>query len=252
MNPILEQVVVLISSLIANTFSALAGGGAGLIQFPVLIFLGLPFSVALATHKIASVALGVGGTVRYMKEDLVEKNFAVFMFVVGIPAVILGSCAVVNIPEAPAKLALALLTIGLGVYSYLQKQLGQHYAPSHRDCHGFIVGGGLLFVVGFLNGSIASGTGLFATLILVRWFGMDYKRALAYTLIIVGMFWNGAGAVVLALISDVQWSWIPVLLLGSFVGGYLGSHLAILKGNKWIKRSFEIVTVLVGLKLLLG
>jgi hypothetical protein len=32
----------------------------------------------------------------------------------------------------------------------------------------------------------------------------------------------------------------------------LGSHLAILKGNKWIKRSFEIVTVLVGLKLLLG
>lgn len=251
MNSIVEQLIVFTASLIANTFSALAGGGAGLIQFPVLIFLGLSFSVALATHKVASVALGVGATVRYLKEDIVEKNFALFMFGIGIPAVVIGSFAVVNIPEHIAKWVLGLLTMSLGVYSYFQNQLGQHYAPQHRDRQGFIIGGGLLFLVGFLNGSIASGTGLFATLLLVRWFGMDYKRAVAYTLIIVGLFWNGSGALVLALISEVKWSWIPVLLLGSFVGGYLGAHLAILKGNKWIKRSYELITILVGLKLLL-
>jgi uncharacterized membrane protein YfcA len=250
MNAITEQVIVFIASLVANTFSALAGGGAGLIQFPVLIFLGLSFSVALATHKVASVALGIGATVRYLKEDMVEKNFALFLFVVGIPAVLLGSFAIISIPEALAKLSLGLLTISLGLYSIFQKQLGQHYAPRHRDKRGFIIGGVLLFIVGFLNGSVASGTGLFATLLLVRWFGMDYKRAVAHTLIIVGLFWNGSGAVVLALISQVKWSWIPVLLLGSFVGGYLGAHLAILKGNSWIKRSYEIITILVGLKLL--
>ena len=49
-----EQFLLLIISYIANTFSAFAGGGAGLIQLPILIFLGLSFSVALATHKIAS------------------------------------------------------------------------------------------------------------------------------------------------------------------------------------------------------
>lgn len=250
MNPYLEQLIVFIASLIANTFSALAGGGAGLIQFPVLIFLGLSFSVALATHKVASVALGVGATMRYLKKDIVERRFAEFMFAFGVPAVILGSFAIINIPDHIAKWALGLLTMSLGVYSFFQKQLGQHYAPQHRDKQGFIVGAGLLFIVGFLNGSIASGTGLFATLLLIRWFGMDYKRAVAYTLIIVGLFWNGSGAVVLAFISEVKWSWIPVLLLGSFVGGYLGAHLAILKGNQWIKRSYEIVTVLVGLKLL--
>lgn len=251
MNPIIEQLIVFIASLIANTFSALAGGGAGLIQFPVLIFLGLSFSVALATHKVASVALGVGATVRYLKEDIVERNFALFMFAIGIPAVVLGSFAIVRIPDNIAKIALGLLTMSLGIYSYFQKQLGQQHTPVNRDQRGFIIGGVFLFVVGFLNGSVASGTGLFATLLLVRWFGMDYKRAVAYTLIIVGLFWNGSGAVVLAFISQVKWSWIPVLLLGSFVGGYLGAHLAILKGNRWIKRSYEIITVLVGLKLLL-
>ena len=127
--------------------------------------------------------------------------------------------------------------------------LGQEHAPRNRHTHGLIVGGLGLFFVGFLNGSLTSGTGLFCTLWLVRWFGLDYRRAVAYTLVLVGMFWNGAGAVTLALLGEVKWSWLPALLLGSLIGGYLGAHWAIVKGNLWIKRAFEIVTLLVGLKL---
>jgi uncharacterized membrane protein YfcA len=51
-----ELLLLFLVSLVANLFSAFSGGGAGLIQLPVLIFLGLPFTVALATHKVASVA----------------------------------------------------------------------------------------------------------------------------------------------------------------------------------------------------
>ena len=58
-----EQLVLFLVSLVANLFSAFSGGGAGLIQLPVLIFMGLPFTIALATHKVASVALGIGATV---------------------------------------------------------------------------------------------------------------------------------------------------------------------------------------------
>ncbi|MEN9897279.1 MAG: hypothetical protein RLZZ66_928 [Pseudomonadota bacterium] len=246
----MEQLIVLVAALVANTFSALAGGGAGLIQFPVLLFLGLPFSVALATHKVASVALGIGATVRYLKEDMVQKQFAVFMLLVGVPAVILGSFIAIELPDTLAKKGLGLLTMSLGIYSMFQSQLGQLHTPKNQDKRGLIMGGAWLFFIGFLNGSIASGTGLFATILLVKWFGFDYKRAVAYTLIIVGLFWNGVGGVTLALISEVKWAWIPMLLIGSFVGGYLGAHLAVLKGNLWIKRGYEIVTILVGLNLL--
>ena len=45
-----DQAILFVASFVANWFSALSGGGAGLIQFPMLIFLGLPFGVALATH----------------------------------------------------------------------------------------------------------------------------------------------------------------------------------------------------------
>lgn len=251
MSPLTEQLLVFFASLIANTFSALAGGGAGLIQFPILIFLGLPFGIALATHKLATVALGIGATLRYLKEDIIEKNFALFMLLAGVPAVMLGAFSIIRIPAEIAETLLGLLTISLGIYSIFQQKLGQDYQPQHRDQQGYLLGGAFLFFIGFLNGSITSGTGLFATILLVRWFGMDYKRAVAYTLIIVGLFWNGTGGVTLAIISEVKWDWIPVLLLGSFIGGYAGAHLAMLKGNLLIKRSYEIVTILMGLKLIL-
>ena len=87
---------------------------------------------------------------------------------------------------------------------------------------------------------------------LIRWYGLSYKRAVAHTLILVGLFWNGTGAITLAMLSEVKWNWLPALLLGSLFGGYIGAHLAIVKGNKWIKRVYETITLLVGLKLIIG
>lgn len=248
----LDFLLLFIISLGANILSALAGGGAGLLQLPALIFLGLPFAVGLATHKVASVALGVGATVRHLKEDSLERRFAVFILATGLPGVVLGAGLILGVPEHLAQTALGVLTIGLGLYSFLNPGLGEIHAPIHRDRAGYAVGGVVLFLIGLLNGSLTSGTGLFVTLWLVRWFGLDYRRAVAYTLILVGMFWNGAGALTLGLLGEVRWSWLPALLLGSLLGGYIGAHFAILKGNRWIKRAFELLTILVGFKLITG
>jgi len=122
----------------------------------------------------------------------------------------------------------------------------------HRDRRGMLAGGLVLFGIGVLNGSLTSGTGLFVTIWLVRWFGLDYRRAIAYTLILVGLFWNSTGAVTLGILAEIRWDWLPALLAGSLIGGYLGAHMAIKSGNRWIKRGFEIVTLLVGIKLVAG
>jgi len=247
-----EQLLIFIISLVANMFSALSGGGAGLIQLPALIFLGLPFGLALATHKVATIALGFGATARHLKENRIERDFALVMLISGVPGVILGASFILQVPDELAKMALGLLTMGLGIYSFFSPNLGQTYQIKNRHRKGYIIGGLALFIIGILNGSLTSGTGLFVTLWLIRWFGFDYKLAVAYTLIFVGLFWNTSGAVTLGLLGDIHWLWVPALLLGSFIGGYLGAHLSIVKGNKLIKRSFEVVTLLIGLKLVFG
>ncbi len=248
----MDQFILFVVSLVANMFSAFSGGGAGLLQLPALIFLGLPFGVALATHRIASVALGLGATVRHYREGSLEPLFTLVVLAWGLPGVLLGASLILEIPGRVAEIALGILIFGLGLYSAVKRDLGQSYSPLHRDARGLLIGGLVIFGIGILNGSLSAGTGLFLTLWLILWYGFDYKRAVAHTLILVGVFWNGAGAITLGILGEVRWEWLPVLLAGSLLGGYLGAHLSIKKGNRWIKRGFEVVTLVVGLKLILG
>jgi uncharacterized membrane protein YfcA len=247
-----EQFILFLISLLANLFSAFSGGGAGLVQLPALIFLGLPFGIALATHKVASVALGIGATIRHLREGGLERQFVIFMLLAGLPGVVIGASLILQVADRHAEIALGVLTLGLGTYSYLSPKLGIEYQAIHRDRRGFFIGGAGLFLIGVLNGSLTSGTGLFVTLWLVRWFGLDYRRAVAHTLVLVGVFWNASGALTLGILGDIYWAWIPILLIGSLIGGYLGAHLSIAKGNRWIKRGFEVVTLLIGAKLVIG
>lgn len=248
----LTHSLLFVISLVANIFSAFAGGGAGLLQFPVLIFLGLPFGVALATHKVASVALGIGATVRNLREGSLQRRLTLFIIACGVPGVIIGASVILFVPDRSAEIALGLLTISLGLYSFFKPELGQSTRDTAQNLQHYFIGGCVLFCIGILNGSLTSGTGLFVTLWLVRWFGLEYKRAVAHTLVLVGLFWNGSGALTLGLLGNIQWNWLPALLAGSLLGGYIGAHLAITQGNRWIKRVFEVITLAVGSKLILG
>lgn len=184
-----EQGLLFLLSLVANTLSSLAGGGAGLLQLPVLLFLGLAFPVALATHKIASVALGVGATLRHLRGDGINGRFAAYILAAGLPGVWLGTQVILQLPEAWARAALGVLTLGMGLYSWRRPTLGQQQALRNTgSVKGLAIGALGFALIGVLNGSLTSGTGLFVTLWLIRWFGLDYTRAVTYTLILVGLF----------------------------------------------------------------
>lgn len=246
---LIEHILLLTVSFISNTLSAMAGGGAGLLQFPILIFLGLGFSTALSTHKIATVALGFGATLKHGKNKNIDFKFAAFILACGLPGVVIGVKVVVHIPEAVGEIILGILTISIGLYSLNSKELGITNKHKNMQLWEHLLGGAGLFLLGIFNGSLTSGTGLFVTFWLVRWFKLPFKQATAYTMILVGLFWNGSGAFTLALNVTPQWNWLPALLIGSAIGGYIGAHLAQRFGNKVIKKVFEVITVCVGLLL---
>lgn len=246
-----EQIALFLIALFANAFSALAGGGAGLVQLPILIFLGLPFPLALATHKIATVALGVGATVRHLREGHMQVWLLLIVLVTGIPGVLMGAHWILGVDDRLAEIVLGLLTLALAFYSVVKPELGLTEQLRHQTFQGYLLGGVALFLIGISNGALSAGSGLFVTLWLVHWFGLDYKTAVAHTLVAVGLGWNASGAITMSLIAEVQWSWIPALVLGSLFGGYLGAHTGIQVGNRWIKRIYEFITALVGIKLLL-
>ena len=114
-----------------------------------------------------------------------------------------------------------------------------------------LIGVAVIFMIGILNGSLTSGSGLFVTLWLVRWFGLSYPKAVAHPLILVGLAWKGTGALVLGFSGEIHWNWIPALIAGSLAGGYFGAHLSLRKGSRLVKSAFEWLALLMGASLLI-
>ena len=107
------------------------------------------------------------------------------------------------------------------------------------------------FITGLLNGSLSAGTGLIFTMSLITFFGLDYKNAIAYTLIIVGFFYNAMGAIILSFNTDLYLILLPSLIFGSLMGGYIGAKISLKKSNKSIRRIYQLITITVGISLII-
>ena len=250
-NDIVSQFSLGFISFLSNFISALSGGGAGLIQLPALLFFGLPYSKALATHKVASVALGFGASVPHLKKNSLQIKYAFFILISGIPGVLLGAYTSSLLPNNFSTTLLGFLTLFLSFYSINQKKLGSSNQITPIDNLRILIGSLGLFIIGFFNGYLSSGTGLFVTIWMIKIFDLSFSAAVAYTLIFVGIFWNGIGALSLGLSGNIIWSYIPVLILGSLLGGYFGACFSIIRGSKFIKFVFELVSFSVGISLLI-
>ncbi|MDC3019952.1 sulfite exporter TauE/SafE family protein [Prochlorococcus sp. AH-736-E15] len=245
------SIAIFLLSFFSNTLSAISGGGAGLVQLPALILFGVPYHQALASHKLATVALGIGGSLRNYKSLGTDKIIALQILIFGLPGVIFGASIVEYISEQYLYLFLGIISILLAIYSLLKSNLG---LTSDNKKLNFIHKINFLiftFLIGILNGSISSGTGLLLTILLIRTYGMDFHRAISLTFFTVGIFWNFIGAIFLSRLGSVHSNILLILIIGSFTGGYFGAHLSKLKGNIMIKRSFTIVCLFVGISLLI-
>ena len=246
---IYKSITIFLISFFSNTFSAISGGGAGLLQLPALILSGVPYYQALASHKFATVALGLGGSLRNYKSIRNDLYVAFQILIFGLPGVIFGAYMVEFISEQYLYLFLGVFSTLLAFYSFNTSDLGLTSGNNKINFIQKIRFLIFIFSIGILNGSISSGTGLLVTILLIKTFGMDFLRSISLTFFTVGIFWNFTGAIFLSKIGTVPPNILFLLLIGSFVGGFFGAHLSKLKGNLLVKKTFTTVCLLVGISL---
>ena len=247
-----DHFLLFIISIISNVFSAFSGGGAGVIQLPAILLLyEMPFITALASHKVATVALGVGATLKYFKKINFDSKFITLCLILGLPGVVAGASIISTIDDSIARIMLGILIIMIALYSFFSKNFGEQSTQVSQSFVRQIILIPFITLIAILNGSLSAGTGLIFTVFLIIFYGMDFKTAIAYTLIIVGFFYNLAGAIALGIFTHINTSIIVPLILGSLLGGYLGAKLSLSKDNKTIKNIYQLVTITVGVSLIL-
>jgi len=249
---LIDHLLLFIVALISNIFSAFSGGGAGVIQLPAILLLyDMPFITALASHKVATVALGVGATLKYFREIQFNRKFIMLCIIFGLPGVVAGASIISMINDSLARVLLGILIIVISLYSFFTKSFGEQSTQIRQSFVDKIIVALAITSIAILNGSLSAGTGLIFTVFLIIFYGMDYKTAIAYTLIIVGFFYNLAGALTLGIFTQINTTIIIPLILGSLLGGYFGAKLSLSKDNKTIKKIYQLVTLVVGVNLIL-
>lgn len=246
-----KYIYIFLISFFSNTFSAIAGGGAGLIQLPALILAGVPYYQALSCHKIATVALGIGSSLRNFKFFRYYLGIIMQILIFGLPGVVVGTSIVQYISEEYLFFLLGSISMFLAFLSFSNSEFG--LVSEGRKLNfslkfKFVI---ITFLIGILNGSISSGTGLLMTILLMKIHGMDFLKSVSLTFFAVGIFWNAAGGILLSKNGIILTNLLIILIMGSFFGGLFGAHLSNLKGNKLIKNTFNVVCFSVGVSLLI-
>ncbi len=238
--------IIFAVGLFAGVVNTLAGGGS-LLTLPVMIFLGLPASVANGTNRIAIWIQCVSAVWGFKQKGISNFKTCLWLSIPAVIGAIAGAQFSVEIPDAWFQTILAiviLLVVGLIVWKpRVKPDASANYAINYW------LASPVFLAIGFYGGFIQAGVGYllmaaFATI--CRFDLVTTAAAKVFTVAVYTTF-----AVLVFIVNDeINWWFALYLSLGNGIGGYLGTALAHKHGETLIRWILIITASIMALKLL--
>ena len=227
----------------AGLLDSIVGGG-GLILTPAMLNLhpGLNILQTIATQRTSSLLGTSVAAWNYFRHVFVERRIVVPALASALVFSAIGVQFAKRIDPETLKLVVLAVCVALAVYTVARRDLGtreeRRFAPDREAWAAVAVGS----ACGFYNGLIGPGTGTLLVFAFVSVVGLDFLKSSA-----VSKSTNVAADLsswaVLAVGGFVQWTLAIPLILGNMAGSYVGSHLAIRKGDRFIRALFLVVVL---------
>lgn len=246
----LPTVLMLIGAgFVAGTINSIAGGGS-LLTLPLLIFIGLPATIANGTNRIAIFVGGIGAATSFHRRKLIPFAWVKFGLAPALIGVALGAWVATEVGDAAFERVLAVILVLAACWMIWHPVT----PPEHAEIlepdasKGWILRGAF-FLLGFYSGFIQAGVG-FLFLALLSANGLDLVRGNAVKVPLILAF-TGLAIPIFALGGNLNWAAGLSLAGGQFFGAKLGVHLQVLKGQAWIRNVLTVAIVLFALRLVL-
>lgn len=242
-------VLLSIAAFTAGLVDSIAGGG-GLIQLPALMLVlpQYPLAMLFGTNKLASI-FGTGTAVVKYNSRL-SLPWRLMLPIAGAALVGSGIGAKVAsiVPNETMRPIVIVLLIAASGYLLWKRDIGTVEKPEPAFIKQLWIGlvSGLL--IGFYDGVFGPGTGSFLIFVFVSFLGMGFLKATASAKII-NFATNFAAVIVFLQAGNILFLYALPMALFNMAGGYLGSHLAMLRGNKFVNNIFLFSVGLVIVKL---
>ena len=225
---------------VVSLINSIAGGGSTL-SLPVMIFLGLPATVANGTNRIGLIIGNFSSAINLMRHGYLNKKLFLQLALPTLFGAIVGACFLVRIGDKLFQAILAVVICLVVVMSNLRKDiLGK---PPATPPEKLTLKGALGFFGIAIYGCIVQvGVGFVQIFGLTRYTGLDaihvnaLKNALTNVFLIVS-------TIVLGFAGKINWPIAVLMAAGAWVGGYFGSFMQRKKGNKFIQRFISIASI---------
>lgn len=247
-DPLLGAGILFLVGAVAGVLNVIAGGGS-MLTLPVMIFLGLPPTVANGTNRIAILVQNVGAGWSFHRGGLTSARWLKFTIPPALVGAVVGSVLALRVGDMAFQRILAVLMVAVAAWT-IWRPLPGHGAGDAlppRGARGFTVGLGF-FVVGVYGGFIQAGVG-FIILALTTAGGLDLIRGNAVKVVLVLAFTPIALAV-FAWGGKVDWAMGTALAAGNLLGGLAGVRLQIRKGHRWVRGVVTVMILAFALRLL--
>jgi len=237
------------AGFVAGFINTLAGSGS-LVTLPLLIFLGLPATVANGTNRVAILLQNVIGVTSFRQQKVLDLRGGLMLAAPAVVGSLLGAQIAVNLNEEMMRRAIGIVMLAMLVVILIRpkrwlegrsERVGQR--PGLKELAAF-------FAIGIYGGFIQAGVGIFLLAGLVLVAGYDLVRANAVKVLIILCFTLFV-IVVFVMNGQVQWGIGLVLALGNMMGAWVASRMAVQRGASFV-RWLLIGVVIVSAMSLLG
>jgi hypothetical protein len=237
------------AGFLAGVINTLAGSGS-LITLPVLIFLGLPATIANGTNRVGVILQNIVAGLSFSRSRVLDLRGALILSVPAVFGSLLGASIAVNLNEElmqrviGAVMALMLFVMWLRPQRWLEGTvLSLEKTVSWQQAL-------VLFVIGVYGGFIQAGVGVFLLAALVLSVGYDLVRANAVKIVIILVF-TISSILIFANNNQVDWAAGLLLGIGNMAGAWVAARMAVARGAAWV-RWVVIATVAFSAAYLLG
>ena len=242
-------VILLLSgmSFLAGFIDAVAGGG-GLILMPSLLVAGIPPQMALGTNKFAGMLGTMTALINFVRSRKVIWKIALVGVGFSLVGSVLGTRAILHFDQTTAAKIIVLLLPVPAILTFLPKRRIKTSETEFSSMNMYLHVPLLCLVIGFYDGFFGPGTGTFLIFGFYAFLGLHLINASAVSKVF-NLASNVGSFLTFVFAHKVLYSIGIPIALANIMGGYIGSSLAIRKGQAFIKIILILVFVLLFLTL---
>ena len=237
-----SEIIILCTGAFAAGFVDAIIGGGGLIQTPVTLVTLPQHSLAtlLGTTKIPSIFGTSIAALQYSLKVKIQWKLMLIMCSIALVAAYVGSKAVSIVSNSFMKPIIFCMLIVVAIYTYAKKDFGISNAKKIGSQKEIIYATLFALLVGFYDGFIGPGAGSFMVLFFISILGFDFIKASAHSKL-VNVSTNLGSILFFSNSGNILYQYAIPMAIFNFTGALIGTRLAILKGNKFIRIFFLLV-----------